>query len=67
MEKLKDIKGHVIRVGDKVAVVYKEYGYRKIKNAHLIVVTYLGKGQWGHNFKCGINSITIKEPECVRI
>lgn len=64
MEKLKDINGRVVHVGDKVVLLCKNYGYKKLSSAHLTKTIYLGINQWGHNFKCGY---TIKQPECVRI
>ena len=47
---LKDITGKVVNVGDKVILLVKEYGYRKLDNAYLNKTTYNGLGQWGHEF-----------------
>ena len=70
MEQLKDINGRVVHVGDKVALLSKDYCYRGLKNARLIKITYLGKGKWGYEFgatpKC-TTPYRVREPECVRI
>ena len=70
MEELKDIRGRVIHVGDKVALLCKEYSYKHLRDAKLIKITYLGKGQWGYEFGTNSNCknpYRVKQPECVRI
>ena len=47
---LKDIKGNVVLPGDKVLLVVKSYGYRKITDADLEEVIYIGPGSYGHEF-----------------
>ena len=65
-DKLLDINKKTVEVGDEVAVVVKEYGYRKIKDANLIKTTYQGKGQWGYQFGKRW-PIYIKHPQCVKL
>lgn len=65
-DKLLDIRKRVLKVGDKVAVVVKNYGYKEIKSAELITTTYEGKGQWGYKFGKRW-PIYIKHPQCVKL
>ena len=47
---LKDIKNRIVKVGDKVVVVCKEYGYRKITDAYMVIATYDGSTNRYHKF-----------------
>ena len=71
-EVIKDFLGRDVKVGDTVVVLCKSYSYRGLRDARLVRTTYLGKGQWGYEFKN--NSFTskwfptfrIKEPELIK-
>lgn len=47
----KSIHNKNIKVGDKVCLLVKVYGFSGIDRAHLRDCIYLGKGQWGYEFK----------------
>ena len=64
--RLLDIKKRVLKVGDTVAVVIKEHGYKGIKSADLVITTYEGKGQWGYKFGKRY-PYYIRKPQCVRL
>ena len=72
---LKDIKGKIVNIGDKVIYLYKTYGVNKIKNADLVEGEYLGKGRYGHEFTYPnmnkapwfTDPIRIKEPKVYKI
>lgn len=64
---LKDITGKVVNVGDKVILLVKEYGYRKLDNAYLNKTTYNGLGQWGHEFGSNQYPFRVKEPQVYKI
>ena len=64
---LKDINKKTVNIGDKVVVLCKEYGFKKITDACLVKATYTGIGQWGHEFKTKYYDIRTKNPQCVKI
>ena len=47
---LKDIKNNDVLVGDKVLLLVKEYGYRKLSDASIEEVIYVGPGPYGYEF-----------------
>lgn len=59
---IKDIYNRNVFVGQQVGVLVKEYGYRKITGANIIKATYIGKGQYGFQFKTGYGVLNIREP-----
>lgn len=79
-EKIKDVLGHVVKAGDTVILLVKEYGYRKISDAYLSKAVYCGKGSYGYEFvrsydrflaykegKSNIRPDSFKTPQVVRI
>ena len=65
---IKDKLGREVNPGDAVVLLVKDYGYRKIKDAHLHICTYRGKGQYGYEFREGhILRIVLRNPELVKI
>lgn len=70
--KLKDFLGQVVEVGDPVVVLYKERGFRGIDRAYLWQTVYLGKGQYGHQFRNVYDGketdpVNIRGPELIKI
>lgn len=63
----KDLAGKKVKIGDKVAVLVKDWGYRKLKNASLALATFNGKGQYGFEFKWGQYVFRVREPKFVKI
>lgn len=47
---LKDIKKNTVLEGDKVLLLVKEYGYRKLSDASMEEVIYIGPGSYGYEF-----------------
>lgn len=47
---LKDIKKNTVLEGDKVLLLVKEYGYRKLSDASIEEVIYVGPGPYGYEF-----------------
>lgn len=47
---LKDIKENTVLEGDKVLLLVKEYGYRKLSGASMEEVIYVGLGPYGYEF-----------------
>lgn len=65
-----DIYGKEVKVGDKVVLLLKEYGYRKLATASLVKATFKGKGQYGYEFRpVGERrwNISKRNPECVKV
>ena len=67
---IKDIYGRIIKPNEKVGVLVKDYCYGGIRRADLRRATYLGKGQYGYEFKFKlINNkdfiVRIRYPQCV--
>lgn len=48
---LKSVHNKNIKTGDKVCLLCKTYGFNGISRAYLRDCVYLGKGQWGYEFK----------------
>lgn len=76
---LKDVFKHTVNEGDEVVLLVKIYGYRKISDAYLAHVFYIGKGPYGHEFidksdykkylkdPDWVDPFRCKQPECVKI
>ena len=47
---LKDIKENTVLEGDKVLLLVKDYGYRRISDASIEDVIYVGHGPYGYEF-----------------
>lgn len=47
---LKDIKENTVLEGDRVLLLVKEYGYRKLSGASMEEVIYVGLGPYGYEF-----------------
>ena len=66
-ETFKDIRNKTVRVGDKVVLLVKSYGYRGLQDAYLNVCTYNGLGQWGYEFGSSKYPFRSKDPVVVRL
>ena len=64
---MKDILGRTVKVGDKVLVVCKEYGYRKIVDAYMVVATYDGDTKYYSNFLQKGHSFRIANPSVYKL
>ena len=68
---IKDFHGRDVRVGDKVTLLKKAYGFCGIDRAYLIDATYKGKGRWGYEFVYQnpiskyFTCIRVREPQCI--
>ena len=70
MELFKDIHEKEVSVGDKVVLLYKAYGYRRLDNAYILDAEYLGRNRGCYQFRCFDKTgwsatVNIKKPQCV--